>query len=395
VLLIPFLLGACSIAVLLLYFSGLGAMGPTVRMLLLPAIALVIGLLVWARLTQRHPLYHRILAGLWAGALATLTYDVVRVPISWAGVPVFKAVSYFGTVILEQSAPSVTSELVGWLYHFSNGVGFGLMYACIVRRPRAWSAVLWGVSLEVLMLLTPYAEVFGYKVSPQFFAITAGSHIVYGFTLWLALRYWLGGGTLGDPPKPSWIRLGLLAVIAPLGVGGVAADFYVRYGQAIPTSPPAYVGSSLYTTWNVLDPDRLAATWVLKRFVDPRARFHFVAPFSRIPYGTPFDTPEAAIRRGSTRAVTEVLMAMHHLEGDESLKWLARMAHLYEITPWRLPSDPQAQRFGQVLMAAAGPCSPADPWPCVERAFHHLDAWYVQASPSPGQAAVIKSLDLN
>ena len=99
------------------------------------------------------------------------------------------------------------------------------------------------------------------------------------------------------------------------------------------------------------------------------ARFHFVAPFSHIAHGTPFDTPEAETRRSGARSATEVLIANHGLAQDERLQPLARMAHLSEISPWMLPSDPQAQHLSQELMVAAGSCSAGKMMPCVERAF--------------------------
>src|SRR5262249_34448175 len=130
-----------------------------------------------------------ILEGLWAGALATVVYDVVRIPIVHAGVPVFKAISYFGTVFLNQERPTLASEVVGWAYHLSNGVSFGLMYTAIAQRRRVWTAVAWGMLLEVMMLLTPYAEIFGYQRDARFLAITLSSHAAYGLTLWGGLQY--------------------------------------------------------------------------------------------------------------------------------------------------------------------------------------------------------------
>ena len=159
-LLVPLLLGASSIASLLLYFYGVFDMRRGVLSMLLPAVVLLILVMLWAQRTGRQSLSHRMLAGLWAGALAMLMYDLVRVPIVWSGLPVFKAISYFGTVIVDTPAPSPLSEVIGWTYHFSNGVGFGLMYAVLVLRPHWLTATLWGLVLEGAMLLTPYAEVF-------------------------------------------------------------------------------------------------------------------------------------------------------------------------------------------------------------------------------------------
>ena len=60
---------------------------------------------------------------------------------------------------------------LGWLYHFSNGATFGVMYVAIIRDPfrRRWAwAVLLAVGLELGMLLTPYPQVFNIEVSTRF-----------------------------------------------------------------------------------------------------------------------------------------------------------------------------------------------------------------------------------
>ena len=370
--LIPFVLGSASIASLLFYFYGVSAMGTGTRWLLLPSLVALIFFLLLAARRRQDELVDRALAGLWAGALATLAYDVVRVPISVSGVPVFKAISYFGTLILDQTTPTLASEVAGWGYHFSNGVGFGLMYAVALTRFRLWSALLWGVTLEIAMLLTPYAEVFGYRVSPKFLAVTIGSHLVYGVVLWAALRYW---GRLPDKRRLLG-RLVALALLAPLGIGVIAWDFHARHAATIPPSPPSYTGEHLYTTWNVLEPDRIAVLWVLRRYVDPEARFHFVEPFSHLRFGRPIDAPEAEVRRSGVRSATEVLLAAQGLLDDEKLRRLGEMTHLFEITRWRLPSEPEAFQLGQRLIDATGTCDPADVAPCVERGLRFLDAWY-------------------
>lgn len=371
--LVALALGASSIATLLLYFYGVLPMGQAVRWLLLPAVALLAAFAAWAR-KHRPELSRRILAGLWAGALATLAYDLVRVPISASGLPVFKAISYFGTVILDQTRPTVASELVGWSYHLSNGIGFGLMYVMIFARQRLWSALVWGVTLEVAMLLTPYAEVFGYRISPRFLAITVGAHVVYGIVLWACLRLWT---RLLERPRAGR-KITILALLAPLGVGLVAADFFDRHAESIPSSPPAVMGEHLYTTWNVLEPDRVVVLWLLRRYSDPRAHFHYVEPFSHVGFGRPVDTPEADVRRGGARAATEVFLEDHGLTDDAKLRQLAEMTHLFEIARWRLPSRPEAFQLGERLVAAVGDCTPETTQQCVDRGFAFLDDWYAE-----------------
>lgn len=374
--LLPLVLGASSIASLLLYFFGVMEMNSAVRLLLLPAAILLAALTIWARQTGRAFLYTRILAGLWAGSVATLAYDVVRVPIALSGIPVFKAISYFGTVLTAQSAATAVSELAGWTYHLSNGVGFGLMYTFLVARPRWWTAVLWGLALEAAMLSTPYAEVFGYRVSPRFLAITIGSHAVYGLTLWAALRYWTTARVVEAPSRSARWAVSLTWALVPFVMSVVATDFHFRYAKTAAPSPPPYLGPELYTTWDVLEPDRLVSLWILRRFVDPDARFHFVPPFSNIEYGKAFDIPEAEIRRSGGRSATEVLIAESGLSDDDRLSVLSRVAHQYEITPWLRPADPQAERLGADIMSAASGCVPPNVQPCVRRAFEFLDARY-------------------
>src|SRR5882724_7225351 len=377
-LLVPALIGLSSVGTLLLYFFGVAELSYTVRLVLVPATLLLVALTVWARRTGRDELYDRITAGLWAGAVATLAYDAVRVPIAHSGVPVFRAISYFGTVFLGQTSPTLPSELVGWTYHLSNGIGFGLAYAAVVKRPRWWTAVIWGVTLEFSMLYTPYAEVFGYQRSWTFFSITMGAHVVYGLGLWAALRYWTTGRTLGSSRRQSRLVLATTSALVALGIGGIAADSHARAAPTMPPSPPSYLGKHLYTTWDTMEPDRLAAMWIMQRFVDPQARFYFVRPFSpetgmyvmkgRVsPFGTLFDVPEAEIRRTGMLAATEVLVEKYGLGKDPRLAVMARLGHAAEINPAVLFQDKDVKQAWDVLTTARGIPKVEEAAACAER----------------------------
>ena len=376
---IVFLAASTSIASLVFYLVGLAEFRVLLRLLLIPGVVILFGALVWAHFREKRELFQRVVAGLWAGVLATLLYDLVRVPVVMAGTPVFKAISYFGTVMLNQPSPSVATEIAGWTYHLSNGIGFGLMYALLVPRPSWWTALIWGLLLEGLMLLTPYAEVFGYRISKQFLAITIGAHIVYGLTLWGALKYWLRGSPFGRATTPPATIIAVPAVVAVLGIGLIAGHFHSRYASKIPPSPPDYVGPHLYVTWEVLEPDRVASLWILKRFVDPQARFHYQPVFSRVTRGTPFDTPEAKIRRTGSKSATEVLLAEHLLNSDPRLAHLARMTHIVEITPWMAITDQEAHTLAGDLRQAMQPVDARNISAAAQRGFAWLDAWYDQS----------------
>jgi len=365
-----FLFSTLSIASMFSYFLGIGMFGQLTSILLLVEIAGLLSIAVWLRKTRHFELYNRILSGMWAGGLATLAYDIIRVPVAHAGIPVFKAISYFGTIFLGVESPTTLSEAVGWAYHLSNGVSFGLMYVAVVSRPGPVTAVLWGMSLEGVMLLTPYAEVFGYRRDAKFLAITIGAHAAYGLVLWLALRLW-GAVQL----KTAHITLGFLCV--PLGLSVMAFDFHTRYANNLPPSPPAHISPNLYTTWDVPEPDRIVAMWVMHRFVEAQAKFRFIQPFEQIQYGEPFDLPEASIRRHGIQSATEYLIEQAGLASDAKLNTLARMTHLNEITPWMLASDIEAGQLTKILRDQTDQdCGTALGEDCLKKLFAFLDKWY-------------------
>jgi hypothetical protein len=370
--LLVFGLGSLSVGSLLAYFFGLASFGTSSGVLLTIeglGLAALAGL---ARARGWRDAQDVIRGGLWAGCLATLVYDVVRIPIVHAGIPVFKAISYFGTVLLAVDRPTPLSDLAGWSYHASNGVSFGLMYAALVTRPGPITAVLWGLSLEAAMLMTPYAEVFGYQRDARFMAITIGSHACYGLTLWLALRHFQAG-TL------SRVRAAGGVAVVGLGLLLVAADFHRLDAAVLPPSPPNDLGSELHVTWDVPEPDRVAALWLMKRFQRPDARFHFLPPFQALSYGVPFDVPEAEVRRAGSLAATEVLIQRLGKTDDARLAVLGRMAHLAEVTPWMMPSDPEAGALASALReSAALTCGERLRAACLDGVFATLDRWYAR-----------------
>src|SRR5205823_8985267 len=109
--------------------------------------------------------------------------------------PLFKVFPRFGAMILrqpiEQPAYSSSAQLIGWLYHFSNGVTFGVMYLAMIgdatRRHWLWAVVM-AVGLELAMLFTPYPGMFGIAVSAAFVAVTLAAHLIFGIVLGLTCR---------------------------------------------------------------------------------------------------------------------------------------------------------------------------------------------------------------
>jgi hypothetical protein len=205
--LLVFTLSAMSIWCLLAEFYGLCSMRTFTLGVLLPA---TVALVVLAALDRRKGdgrLWQAVIIGVGAGFVAACAYDVFRLPFvysrEWslnALVPpmdLFKVFPRFGAMILgdpvEQPPFSLAAHLIGWGYHFSNGVTFGIMYLAMIgdARRRSWAwAVLLATGIELAMLLTPYPQVFAIPLTARFVAVTLTAHLIFGVTLGLVTMSW-------------------------------------------------------------------------------------------------------------------------------------------------------------------------------------------------------------
>lgn len=375
---VAFLLSSTSVGSLLAYFQGWGTLRDSVLFGLLPSAAALVLLAAWCIRGDRADLGRRIVAGVWIGIVATFAYDIVRLPLAYGGIPVFKAISYFGTVLAGAARPDVWTEVVGWSYHLSNGIGFAIMYLMLAQRPKLWSAVLWGLLLEAVMLVTPYAEVFGYKRGWSFLAISIGGHVAYGVGLWWGARR-LGYCADTTVTTPRLVRWSWLApAIGLAGIGLVAVEFHRLHASTIPASPPPYIGPHLYVTWNVGEPDRVGAIWLMKRHVDPNAVFHFVEPMSQVRFGTAFDIPEADIRRTQDRSTFEEVLTRLPGEPDAALKSLASFCRTTELSPWLLASRPEDQALAASFATTVGECKSLSE--CLDPGLRWFDETYARLS---------------
>jgi hypothetical protein len=200
-----FLLAASSIACLLADFYRLCPMSFFASYIFVPMFAVLCGLAVADRVRGTGHVWRAVWIGMLAGLIAALGYDVFRLPFVFAKhwgiesiVPpmqLFKVFPRFGAMLLgqplEQSNYSVTTQLVGWIYHFSNGAMFGVMYLALIgnARSRHWAwAILFAVGLELGMLFTPYTSVFNIKLDVRFVGVTVAAHGVFGMGLGLVTR---------------------------------------------------------------------------------------------------------------------------------------------------------------------------------------------------------------
>jgi hypothetical protein len=203
-----FLLAATSIWSLLSEFFGWLSMRSFTYFVSLPALAALCALALADRAVGTQRLWRAAVVGAIAGLAAAAAYDVFRLPFVYAdalgiqgvvpSLKLFKVFPRFGAMILdqpvEQPVYSLGAQLVGWAYHFGNGLTFGIMYAALIgdaaKRHWGW-AVIFAVGLELAMLFTPYPAFFGIPLTSTFVIVTLAAHLIFGIVMGLAtLTLW-------------------------------------------------------------------------------------------------------------------------------------------------------------------------------------------------------------
>ena len=206
---IVFFLSATSIWCLLAEFYKLCSMRMFTFWVLIPSTLLLVVMAIvdWKRGDRR--LFWAMVIGSIGGFIAACSYDTFRIPFVvaaidhvgpiWLRLPLFKVFPRFGALILGQpfdanttdSQFTLTAHLVGWIYHFSNGITFGIMYMALigdaVKRSWLWAIAL-AVFLELAMLFTPYTQFFGIRQVTNFVIVTLTAHLIFGVGLGLYTR---------------------------------------------------------------------------------------------------------------------------------------------------------------------------------------------------------------
>jgi hypothetical protein len=197
---IIFLLAATSIASLLGEMYRLWPMRLFTLAVFAPAGIALIAFALRDRWRGDGQAFRIVFIGLLAGLLAAVAYDVFRLPFvfskNWGltgiipALPLFKVFPLFGAMILGKTdGSSLAANITGWLYHFSNGATFGVMYGALINGQwrRRWPvAILFAVGLELAMLFTPYPATFGIRVTETFVIVTLTAHLIFGVVMGLA-----------------------------------------------------------------------------------------------------------------------------------------------------------------------------------------------------------------
>jgi hypothetical protein len=202
-----FLLAASSIWCLLAEMYGWCSMRTFTLWILIPATVLLYALAIWDRAGGDRTLWRGVLIGSIAGLLGAIAYDIFRLPFvfshSWhlGGIvpqmPLYMVFPRFGAMILgqpvEQPSYSLAAHVIGWIYHFSNGITFGVMYVALLGTPSRrswWWGVLLATGVETGLLISPYGRFFGIVVGPLFVVVTLVAHLIFGAVMGWTTQRW-------------------------------------------------------------------------------------------------------------------------------------------------------------------------------------------------------------
>ncbi|MFZ0545784.1 MAG: hypothetical protein WAM60_10130 [Candidatus Promineifilaceae bacterium] len=145
----------------------------------------------WSAINGRHYLHQALVVGFWGGLIGTLGYDLIRVPfLVLLGQRVFAPISVYGVWLADAAISSRLTEVLGWGYHFSNGITFGIMYALFMRRRHWLWAIPWAFLLETIALVSPFSTIFNLTGNYSAIGIAYLGHVAYGLPLgWLVYKW--------------------------------------------------------------------------------------------------------------------------------------------------------------------------------------------------------------
>ena len=167
---------------------------------------------------------------------------------------------------------------------------------------------------------------------------------------------------------PRQLLISIVSGLA-LAAGALAA------GPPSPSVSASPVASSqhVYSTWSsLLEVDKAASIWLIRRHIDPEARFRFLPRGERIREGTSFEVPFADLTRAPNESLFGTLLATRVEEPDAALLYIARIVHDAEVNVWAEKQVAETEGVERIVagLAAGGPSEDA----LVERVLVVFDA---------------------
>lgn len=184
---------ACTLAglgALVAHVAGILEMPYFLSFIGVPSLLLLFMIAVFARRIHAGMFLTVLAVGLVGGLAGTVVYDGVRFLLSGLGLfnyDGFQAIYLFGSWMTSTEVTSTAAAVGGWLYHFWNGMSFGIFYALIVGKGIWIYGVVYGLFMELAMLgLFPFFVQITDKV--DFIALSLIGHLFYGLVLGIVVQ---------------------------------------------------------------------------------------------------------------------------------------------------------------------------------------------------------------
>lgn len=131
--------------------------------------------------------------------------------------------------------------------------------------------------------------------------------------------------------------------------------------------------TSLYSTWETIEFDTCASAWLIKKFINKNAEFKFFPKGELVTEGTPFDTPDAELRRKNNMSTYEVILKKYKVT-DPILIEIGKIVHEVEITYWGDTSKISKETGKKIMNIISG--TKKDEQKCFEESFKVFDDLY-------------------
>ena len=167
----------------------------SVPFIVMPATVILLGLILLRRRLYRqlHTVANWLIVGALTGLVATIGYDVIRPILCYVfrfSFNPFKAMPIFGSLMTGLPTTHPAAIALGWVYHFWNGISFGMMFALFRPRGGAITGLLWGLGLHALMLWS-YPRLLQVRLDDPGFLVTGCiGHAVWGVILGITIKKW-------------------------------------------------------------------------------------------------------------------------------------------------------------------------------------------------------------
>lgn len=176
---------ATSLAALVAHVAGVLPMRFFLTFFGAPSVFLLFVLAAYARWIDARALVRCLSLGLAGGIAGTLAYDGVRLALQATHLfryDAFLAIYIFGTWISGRPVGTPEAAVWGWIYHYWNGLSFGILFL-LTFGGRSWLyGVAYGLVMEACMLgLFPIFLRVSNKV--DFITVSLIGHAVYGAVL--------------------------------------------------------------------------------------------------------------------------------------------------------------------------------------------------------------------